>query len=134
MTPVAPDKVEVLSNVDKALAWDLAGPDLPAVDVALDMVEQFTEKGRIVADGLRTLVLSIPVDSDAGISAQATLNEASRRLYLSPPSGTPRTAGHRAQNLARLVQGLYRAVERVTEEQARSARPQAQHVTTKGSR
>jgi hypothetical protein len=82
------------------------------------MVEQFTDYGRIAADDLRTLCLSIPADSDTRRSAQATLNEASRRLYLSPPNATRQAAAHRAQNIARLVQGLLRATGQVREEQA----------------
>ncbi|MEV6424732.1 DUF6415 family natural product biosynthesis protein [Streptomyces sp. NPDC051662] len=123
LTPTGPDKVEVLANIDLTLAWNLEGPDLPAVDIALSLIEQFTEYGRTVADELRTLLLGIPADSDAVISARAALGEASRRLHLPPPSSTPHAAGQRAQNLARLVQGLVRAAGRVAEEQARVRRP-----------
>lgn len=122
LTPAVPDKAEVLPLVEAALAWDLNGPHLPAVQDALSMAEQFTNHARTIADDLRTRSLGIPADSDAGSGAQATLGEAARRLSLKPlaPSAAPRSAAHRAQNLARLVQALNRAIDHVGEEQARS--------------
>lgn len=136
LTSAVPDKVQVLANVETVLAWNLTNsPGFPAADVALGMVEQLTVYGRIIADDLRTQCLNIPADSVAGRSAQATLSEASRRLHLPPPASTPQAAGHRAQNIARLVQGLLRAVGEVGEvgeEQARTRRHQ--HATTKGRR
>ncbi|OIK02709.1 hypothetical protein BIV25_02985 [Streptomyces sp. MUSC 14] len=117
-----------------ALVWDLKGSHLPSVEVALDMVEQFTVFGRAVADDLRTGCLSIPADSEAGIeiSAQATLGEATRRLYLSPPRATQEVASHRAQNIARLVRRLLEATEAVRQELERAARQTPQHAITKG--
>ncbi|MET7716309.1 hypothetical protein [Streptomyces sp. NPDC005407] len=122
LTPIVPDKVEILALVEAAVPWDLSGPDLPTVQVSLDMAEQFTHYGRIVADDLRTQCLGIPADSAVGRSAQATLSEAARRLNLKPLARTAgqRSAARRAQNLARLVQALNRAIDRVIEEQARS--------------
>ncbi|MEE1797521.1 DUF6415 family natural product biosynthesis protein [Streptomyces sp. JV176] len=133
LTAGVPDKVEILALVESALAWDLNGGILPTGNDALRMAEQFADYGRIVADDLRTLVLSIPADSDVAIRAQATLSEASRRLPLPPPPDTPRAAGRRAQNLARLVQGLCRAAGRITEEQARTVRRTPQQATQKGT-
>jgi DNA-binding CsgD family transcriptional regulator len=124
LTPAVPDKVEIVLLAEAATSWDLNGQSLPDLDDALALVEQFTDYGRIVADDLRTLCLSIPADSSVGVSAQATLSEASRRLYLPPPSATQQPAARRAQNLARLVQALVRATGEVSEVQARAA-PQA---------
>jgi DNA-binding CsgD family transcriptional regulator len=118
--PVLPGAAEILALVDTALAWDLNGSGLPAVDTALDMAEQLTVYGRIAADDLLTQCLTIAADSDTGVGAQATLGEAGIRLHLKPlaPSAAPRSAAHRVQNLARLVQALNRARRLVREEQA----------------
>ncbi|MEU1273505.1 DUF6415 family natural product biosynthesis protein [Streptomyces sp. NPDC005799] len=123
LSPTVPNEAEILLVVEAALQWDLNSTDLPPVDVALDMAEQFTRYGRMVADELRTQCLRIPADSDAGLGAQATLGEAARRLNLKPlaRSAAPRSAAHRAQNLARLVQALNRAMDQVREEEAVSA-------------
>lgn len=109
-----PDKVEILSLVETALSWDLDSTALPPVEDALDMTKQFTDYGRVIADDL-TRILSIAGDSHARLGAQATLSEAGRRLNLKPlaRSAAPRSAAHRAQNLARLVQGLLRATHQV---------------------
>ncbi|MFD4553493.1 hypothetical protein ACFWP5_04080 [Streptomyces sp. NPDC058469] len=123
-TPLEEDEGKILALVTTALSWDPHGPDLglPAVDVALDMAKQFAQRGRILADDLCTRFLNIPADSWAGVGAQATLGEAARRLSLRPlvQSAAPRSAAHRAQNLARLVQALFRAIDQVTDERARS--------------
>ncbi|MBK3639480.1 DUF6415 family natural product biosynthesis protein [Streptomyces sp. MBT33] len=126
--PVEDDKDEVLGLVATALSWDLYGHGLPAVDVALGMAETFSRYGRNIADELRTQCLSVPADSWAGLGAQATLGEAGRRLTLRPlaPTAAPRSAAHRAQNLARLVQALTRAIDQVSEERARSSPPAAE--------
>ncbi|MFF5567693.1 DUF6415 family natural product biosynthesis protein [Streptomyces sp. NPDC012623] len=131
LTPAVPDEVEILAKVDMTLARNLEGPDLPAVDISLAEVEQFIAYGRTLADELRTLVLSISADSDAWISAQATLSESVRRLHLAPPPGTPHAAARRAQNLARLVKGLLRSAGRVTKEQTHTTHPQLRHATTR---
>lgn len=121
--PVEDDKAEVLILVATALSWNPNGHDLPAVDVALRMAETFSRYGRDIADELRTQCLSIPADSWAGLGAQATLGEAARRLNLRPlaPTAAPRSAAHRTQNLARLVQALTRAIDQVSEERAHSS-------------
>ncbi|MGC5042473.1 DUF6415 family natural product biosynthesis protein [Streptomyces albidoflavus] len=131
LTSAVPDKIEILAAIETVLTWDLDGPDRPAVNVALGFVQEFTAYGRIVADDLRTQCLSIPANSQAGRGTQAILSEAARRLHLSPPARTPQGAGHRAQNIARLVKGLLRAMGEVGEEQARARR---RHTTTKGTR
>ena len=115
LTPAVCDKAEILALVDQALSWDLNAPHLPAAEAALDMAERFTPFGRIVAEELRTQCLSIPTDSHAGRLAQATLTEAARRLNLKPLARTAgrRSAAHRAQNLACLVQALLQAAEGV---------------------
>ncbi|MFE6737535.1 DUF6082 family protein [Streptomyces tubercidicus] len=112
------DDAEVLALVETALSWDVHGADLPAVADALSMAQEFTSYGRIIVDELRTQCLNIVADSDVAARAAATLGEASRRLYLRPLAGSaaPRSAAQRAQNLARLVQSLLRAVEQVNEE------------------
>ncbi|MBT2396243.1 DUF6415 family natural product biosynthesis protein [Streptomyces sp. ISL-100] len=127
LTPTVSDKVEILALVETALSWDVDSPALPAVKDALDMARQFTDYGLIVADDLQTQIFSFPADSDLCISAQATLGEASRRLHLKPlaQSAAPRSAAHRAQNLARLVQALNRTISEVGREQARTRPMQA---------
>ncbi|MFF9313865.1 DUF6415 family natural product biosynthesis protein [Streptomyces sp. NPDC014748] len=118
----APDKDVVLANLETVLAWDLNGSPLPRVSEALAVIEQFTSYGRIVAADLHARCLDVPADSDAARTAQAVLGEASRRFNLSPPYyGTARAVGQRAQNAARLVQALLRAVDRIGEAQAHSA-------------
>ncbi|MFF8789203.1 DUF6415 family natural product biosynthesis protein [Streptomyces sp. NPDC015125] len=111
---------EVLALVETALSWDLHGAGLPAVEDALSMAEEFTRYGRGIVEDLRTQCLDILADSEAAARAQATLGEASRRLYLQPLAGSasPRSAAQRAQNLARLVQSLLRAIELVAQAQA----------------
>ncbi|WP_371792281.1 DUF6415 family natural product biosynthesis protein [Streptomyces sp. NBC_01471] len=126
------DRAEVLPLVDTVLGWDLDGPSLPEPEIALGMVEHLTDFGRIAADALCTLCLSIPANSAAGQRAQATLSEASRRLYMPPPHVTRRAAAHRAQNLARLYRALVRATAQV-EEQARTAFHASQDATTEGN-
>nr|WP_203598965.1 DUF6415 family natural product biosynthesis protein [Streptomyces sp. SID10853] len=118
--------------IDAVLGWDLNGPGLPEPEIALGMVEDLTAYGRIAAGTLCTLCLSIPAHSAAGHGAQATLSEASRRLYLPPPHVTRRAVAHRAQNLARLCRALFRATAQV-EEQARIARHTSQHVAQEGT-
>ncbi|WP_243088613.1 DUF6415 family natural product biosynthesis protein [Streptomyces sp. 891-h] len=103
------------------LAWNLEGPAPPPVDVALSLARQFTEYGRIVADDLRAQCQLLPGDSYAVRCAGVTLGEASRRLQLALPDRTPQAAGHRAQNIARLLKALLRAVGEVGEGQARTA-------------
>ncbi|MFE4610859.1 DUF6415 family natural product biosynthesis protein [Streptomyces niveus] len=111
LTPAVCDKAEMLPLIEKALSWDLSGPELPVAEAALDMAERFTPFGRNTAEDLRALCLSIPADSHAHVGAQATLTEAARRLNLKPLARTTgqRSAAQRAQNLARLVQALLRA-------------------------
>ncbi|MBL1285636.1 hypothetical protein JKV81_02070 [Streptomyces sp. For3] len=125
LTSPVPDKVEVLALVEAALSWDVDSPALPTVKNALAMAQQFTDFGRIVADDLEAKLLGLPADFCIG--ARATLGEASRRLYLRPLAQTaaPRSAAHRAQNLARLVQALSRAFGEVYREQVRSRSVQA---------
>ncbi|MFD9428477.1 MULTISPECIES: DUF6415 family natural product biosynthesis protein [unclassified Streptomyces] len=106
----------IAATIDRVLAWDLAGADLPPADVALGLLSQLTHHGQTVATDLSTLCLSLPPDSQAGHTAKATLGEASRRLSLSAPAGTPQAAAHRTQNTARLLRALLRAVEAVAEE------------------
>ncbi|MEN8656097.1 hypothetical protein ABCR94_37385 [Streptomyces sp. 21So2-11] len=122
-----PNKVEVLALVEAALSWDVDSPELPAVKDALAMAQQFTDFGRIVAEDLEAQMLSLPADSELCLGGRATLVEASRRLYLRPLAQTaaPRSAAHRAQNLARLVQTLDRAFGEVCYEQVRSRSIQA---------
>ncbi|MGA5441954.1 DUF6082 family protein [Streptomyces griseoincarnatus] len=130
LTPAVPDKAAILPLVEMALAWDLNGSDLPSVDVALDMAEEFSRYGRMAVDELRTQCLSIPADSDACLGAQATLAEAAWRLRLKPlaRSAALRSATRRAQNLACLVQALNRATEQACEERAcRAPEPAALH-------
>ncbi|MGW7283160.1 DUF6415 family natural product biosynthesis protein [Streptomyces sp. NPDC054844] len=122
LTP-AVDKDEVLPLVEAVLSWDLRDQDMPAVETALALIEQFTISGRAIADELRDRCLSIPVDSAAGVSAQAALGEATRRLYLPPPSATPLAAAQRAQNLGRLLQRLFEVTDEVSTECA-SLRPE----------
>ncbi|WP_406220881.1 DUF6415 family natural product biosynthesis protein [Streptomyces decoyicus] len=125
---------EVLALVETALSWDLYGTDLPAVEDALSMAKEFTAHGRIIVEDLRTGCLDILADSDVAASAQATLGEAGRRLYLRPLAGSasPQSAAHRAQNLARLVESLIRALGQVHEARALITRQQSAHTTTKG--
>lgn len=119
--PALPDKVEILSLVERALSWDLDRVQLPPVEVTLKLADDFTAYGRVVADDLSALVAALPADSKVGRSARATLSEAARRLTLKPlaPSAAPRSAAQRSQNLARLVQALNRAIGLVGDEQAR---------------
>ncbi|WP_328373277.1 hypothetical protein OG800_50005 (plasmid) [Streptomyces sp. NBC_00445] len=130
MGPLTPDvpaelgKDEIVLLAEAAAGWELTGQNLPPLSHALALVEQFTEYGRMAADDLRTLCLSIPADSNAGVIAQSTLIQAARQLYSPPPHASQLIAARRAQNLARLVQALNRATERVREAQARAA-PQA---------
>ncbi|MFF9785026.1 DUF6082 family protein [Streptomyces nigrescens] len=96
-------EAEALALVETALSWDVHGADLPAVETALSMAEELTSYGRILVDDLRKQCLDILADSDVVARAQATLGEASRRLYLWPLAGSasPQSATQRAQNLAR---------------------------------
>ncbi|MFG2783803.1 hypothetical protein ACGFY7_38970 [Streptomyces prunicolor] len=121
--PVEDDKDEVLALVATALSWDLNGRGLPAADVALSMAETFSRYGRDAAEELRNQCLNISANSWAGLGAQATLGETARRLNLRPlaPTAAPRSAAHRAQNHARLIQALTRAMGQVSEERARSS-------------
>ncbi|MGA5266258.1 DUF6415 family natural product biosynthesis protein [Streptomyces lydicamycinicus] len=129
------DDAEVLALVATALSWDVHGTDLPAVEDALSMAKEFTSYGRIILDDLRTQCLNLVADSDIAAIAHATLGEASRRLYLRPLAGStsPRSAAQRAQNLARLVQSLLRAVGQVSEARALITRQQSAHTTPKGT-
>lgn len=114
-----PDKIEVLALVGRALSWDPASADFPPADEALELAGVFTAYGRIVANDLSVAIAGMPSDSPDVRRAQATLSEASRRLGLMPlgPTVAPRMAAQRAQNLARLVQALNRAVGHIGEAQ-----------------
>ncbi|MFI9078771.1 hypothetical protein ACIGW8_20225 [Streptomyces sioyaensis] len=126
LTTKSLDADEILALVETALSWDVHGAGLPAVEDALSMAKEFTIYGRGIVEDLRTQCLDILAD-EVAVRAQATLGEASRRLYLRPLAGSasPRSAAQRAQNLARLVQSLLRAVEQVDRAQAL--------ITTKGT-
>ncbi|MGX1851106.1 DUF6415 family natural product biosynthesis protein [Streptomyces sp. NPDC055299] len=129
------DDAEVLALVETALSWD-ASANLPAVEDALSMAKEFTSYGQSLVDGLRTQCLNLVANSDVAVIAHATLGEASRRLALRPlaRSASPRSAAQRAQNLARLVQSLLRAVGQVSEARALMTRSQqGTHTTTKGT-
>lgn len=135
LTSMVPDKVEVLANVNTVLDWDLNAPDFPSVEDTETLVEQFTEYGRVLAEDLRTLCLSIMADSEAGISAHSILGEADGRLEAPLPSPlAPRHAARRAQNLARLIRGLLRATGKVREAQERAVDRHATHSTPEGTR
>ncbi|WP_158711267.1 DUF6415 family natural product biosynthesis protein [Streptomyces sp. NRRL S-1824] len=114
-----PDKVEVLALVGRALSWDPASAVFPPADEALELARAFTAYGRIVANDLSAVIAGVPSDSPDVRRAQATLSEAGRRLGLMPlgPTVAPRMAAQRAQNLARLVQALNRAVGQIGEAQ-----------------
>ncbi|MFG3136589.1 DUF6415 family natural product biosynthesis protein [Streptomyces sp. NPDC048211] len=118
---VVPERVDVLALVGRALSWGPASADFPTVEEALELAKGFTTYGRIVADDLSIVIAGIPSDSPVGRRAQATLDEASRRLTLKPLGLTvaPRSAAHRAQNLARLVQALSRVADHIGEAQVR---------------
>lgn len=117
LTPAVPSKNEVLAIIDQTLAWDLDGPGPPTAVLALEVYERLTAYGRILAADLRTLCANAPRDLDADHGVQATLGEATGRLYLpSPYYGTAQAIGRRAQNIARLVQALHVALERVSGE------------------
>ncbi|MFG2141860.1 DUF6415 family natural product biosynthesis protein [Streptomyces sp. NPDC048650] len=135
LTPTVPDKVEIRALAKTALAWKLDTSGLPTVEDALSITERFTGYGRTIANDLCIQCLSLPADSGAARSAQVTLGEASRRLYLDPLAGTasPWAAAHRAQNLARLVTSLLRAAGAVSEELVRITRQQSQGATMKGT-
>ncbi|MFI9052407.1 DUF6415 family natural product biosynthesis protein [Streptomyces sp. NPDC053427] len=127
LTTKALDTDEILALVKTALSWDVHGAGLPAVEDALSMAQELTSYGRGIVEDLRTQCLDILADSEVAVRAQATLGEASRRLYLRPLEGSasPRSAAQRAQNLARLVQSLLRAVVQVDQAQTL--------ITTKGT-
>lgn len=114
-----PDKIEILALVGRALSWDPASADFPPADEALELAREFTAYGRIVANDLSVAIAGMPSDSPDVHRAQATLSEASRRLGLTPlgPTVASRMAAQRAQNLARLVQALNRAVGHIGEAQ-----------------
>ncbi|WP_327352753.1 DUF6415 family natural product biosynthesis protein [Streptomyces sp. NBC_01304] len=134
LTPTVPDKVEVLANVNTVLDWDLSSPDVPSAADSVAVVEQFTAYSQVLAKDLRTLCLSILADSEVGVRARSILGETSGRLSAPLPSPlTDRYAARRAQNLARLIQGLLRATAQVREAQERAVSQLTTHSTPKGN-
>ncbi|MEV0982132.1 hypothetical protein [Streptomyces sp. NPDC049915] len=110
-----PDKVVITALIDTVLGWGKPGAELPDTGVALDVINQFSAYGRVLADDLRAHSGSLPI-----------LGEADRRLGAALPAVTPVAAAGRAMNLARLIQALRRATSQVHAEQLRTA----QHAIT----
>ncbi|QHC26374.1 DUF6415 family natural product biosynthesis protein [Streptomyces sp. GS7] len=118
-----------MTLVERALAWDPENLTTPDLDTVLDMIEHFSQYGRVVANELRVLCRSLPVGSAVAVRARATLGEADRRLNL-PRSIANRQARHRAQNLARLLKALHRATGLVYEEWPHTAGQVPRHTST----
>ncbi|MFB7085737.1 DUF6415 family natural product biosynthesis protein [Streptomyces sp. NPDC056296] len=113
------DDVDIAADVTTVLAWEATDGEFPGVDSVLALVERFTVHGRRLADELEIACKKLPETENARIGADATLSEAPRRLYLRPPAATKSAAGHRAQNIARLVHSLLEARGKVADEFAR---------------
>ncbi|WP_432097652.1 LuxR C-terminal-related transcriptional regulator [Streptomyces sp. bgisy100] len=138
LAPALPDKIEIQATIDRVLAWGVTA-GLPATGVALNTTVQLAAYGRVIHTDLCRLCRDVPPDSAFGPSAgaRATLGEGARRLNLPPLPSTvePHVATQRAQNIARLVRSLLRAVGELSQAQARiPRRPPSQRTTPNGHR
>lgn len=121
MADVTPGPPDVMADVESVLAWDTIDGKLPSASEMLDLIERFTVHGQCVAAELQAARKKLPQTSEARISADAALSEASGRLNTQPRSAMTSPARRRAQNLARLLQALHRASSKVADETARLA-------------
>ncbi|MFE7317829.1 DUF6415 family natural product biosynthesis protein [Streptomyces sp. NPDC057555] len=120
LTAPAAGKAEILLLVEAVLAWGPQALLAPSRDEAHYTVGKFTAHGRLIAGQLRALLHNSPADPHIAVRARAALGEADRRLPLPPPI-TQQQAVLRAQNLGRLIKALYRAVDLLVDEEARTA-------------
>ncbi|KIF67096.1 hypothetical protein HY68_35785 [Streptomyces sp. AcH 505] len=105
--PLPLDRDPHLALATAVLAWGVAPAGLRADDCE-QISLQLTGHARCVASDVRRRYKQLPKDSDLRPRTQAILRDSVRRL--SVPS--QRTVAH-AQNRARLVKSLYRALDQL---------------------
>jgi DNA-binding NarL/FixJ family response regulator len=108
--PTSEEEARTVALIDTVLGWDVNNGDLPGPDYSLKLIGRFREYGRTLELDLQAVASELPYDPDVHRSALATLGEASRRLDEPDPDRQKQPAARRAQNLARLLQGLRRAL------------------------
>ncbi|MFJ5734722.1 DUF6415 family natural product biosynthesis protein [Streptomyces microflavus] len=121
---VGPDalRAEARASAAEVLLWGTGGHQPPAVDAAVSAMNRLNSYGADLRDALNARCSEMPTGSGPYRSAEAILGEASRRLG-QPPLGGKDAVVRRAQNLARLVDGLLRALGYEEDTAARSREP-----------
>lgn len=104
-------RTEARALVAEVQAWGTNSSELPTTDEATTAMNRLNSFGAEMRDAVNALCVGLPAGSGPYRSAQAILGEASRRLGRPPLGGTSEAVVRRAQNLARLVHGLLRALD-----------------------
>lgn len=126
-SPAAADayRAEARALAAAVQTWGTNGSELPTADEATTAMHRLNSYG----EGLRDAVSGVrdrqPTASGSSRSAQPILGEASRRLGGPPLGGTAEAVVRRAQNLARLVHGLLRALDAEADTALRHHEPPA---------
>ncbi|MGW1295873.1 DUF6415 family natural product biosynthesis protein [Streptomyces sp. NPDC002533] len=94
----------------KVLAWSTSEEKGPSLDEADSTLALLTTYGKDLRDAVTAVCHRLPAGSAAAAGVQATLGEANRRLDHPLPARTRDVVVRRAQNLARLLEALARAV------------------------
>lgn len=121
----APDSrgTEARALVAEVQAWGNNGSELPATGEMTTATDRLNSYGADLRDAVNALCVDLSTESEPYRNAQAILGEASRRLGQPPLGAGIEAVVRRAQNLARLVDGLLRALEAETGTVVRAAPP-----------
>lgn len=101
------DREMHLALTAAVLAWEPGEAGLRSADVE-QISLQLTGHARCVASDLRNALEHLPKDSELRPLTEAVLREAARRLSVPSHNSVPH-----AQNRARLVRALHRALDRL---------------------
>lgn len=107
----------------KVLLWGTEGHELPSTDEATSAMNRLNSDGADLCDAVNARCRELPTGSGPYRRAQVILGEASRRLGRPPLGAKADAVVRRAQNLARLVDGLLRALDTEADTAARSREP-----------
>ncbi|MFD4482376.1 DUF6415 family natural product biosynthesis protein [Streptomyces sp. NPDC058257] len=117
--------VEARALAIEAQAWGTDGHELPAKGEATRALDRLNSYGADLRDAVNVRCSELPKGSDLHLGAQVILGEADRRLGQPPLGATTEDVVRRAQNLARLVHGLLRALGAEADTAARCREPSA---------
>ncbi|MGQ4490861.1 DUF6415 family natural product biosynthesis protein [Streptomyces sp. SAS_281] len=109
----APDSRRTAARalVAEVQAWGKNGSELPETEEVATATDRLNSYGADLRDAVNAQCVDLSTESEPYRSAQAILGEASRRLGQPALGAGAEAVVRRAQNLARLVDGLLRALE-----------------------